>query len=217
MHTTITALQKALHSASISLSDERVASLDSFLSLINKWNRVYNLTAVRQPEEMIPRHIIDSLTLLPYLSDLKNDLLKDGSVDVLDIGSGAGLPVIPLAIARPDLQFLSIESNGKKTRFQQQAKLELNLGNVTVLQERVENVTVAAQVVVSRAFTAPDKFLTIANPLCVSGGRVMVMLGRVDKLPVDLSKPYVSSEIHQISIAGLDSERHIAVIKKQAD
>ena len=215
MSTIKTALQKALQAASISLPDEQVDKLDSFLALIDKWNRVYNLTAVRQVSEMIPRHIIDSLALLEHLSLIKNDLQDANGVDVIDIGSGAGLPVIPLAIARPDLSFLSIESNGKKTRFQQQVKLELKLGNVDVVQERVENVNAEAQVVVSRAFTAPDKFLKIAEPLCVSGGFVLVMLGLAEKLPVDLPKPFVLESIHQLTIAGLDSERHIAIIKKQ--
>lgn len=217
MTNTIAALQEALLLARISLLDEHVDKLGAFLVLINKWNRVYNLTAVRQPDEMIPRHIIDSLTLLKYLTEVKSDLQQDESVDVLDIGSGAGLPVIPLAIARPDLQFLSVESNGKKTRFQQQAKLELELRNVNVLQERVENVTASAQVVVSRAFTAPDKFLKIADPLCASGGQVLLMLGKAEKLPVKFPKPYELDAIHEITIDGLDSERHIAVIKKAID
>jgi len=143
---TLSLLQTALVQASIELPDEKLEQLNSFLQLINKWNKAYNLTAVRDIEQMIPRHIIDSLTVLPYLSGFGT--LEDGQVDVVDIGSGAGLPVIPLAIVHPQLQFLSIESNGKKTRFQQQAKLELGLSNLNVKQERVENVQAQASCVV---------------------------------------------------------------------
>ena len=160
---------------------------------------------------MIPRHIIDSLSLLAYLRTGDADI-SDSHIDVIDIGSGAGLPVIPLAIVHPQLKILSIESNGKKTRFQQQAKVELGLQNITVMQERVENVQAQASCVVSRAFTAPDKFLQIAGGLCKLGGQVLIMLGKADKLPEQLPEPFQLESVEQVRIAGVDSERHIAVV-----
>lgn len=206
-------LPSALTQAGIVLPVERIDMLDAFLALIVKWNRAYNLTAVRDIDQMIPRHIIDSLSLLPHLHTSKNSNVED-DFDVIDIGSGAGLPVIPLAIVHPELRFLSIESNGKKTRFQQQAKLELGLQNVTVMQERAENVSAQASCVVSRAFTAPDKFLQIADRLCKPGGQVLIMLGKADKLPDTLPMPFTLQSVARVRIDEMDSERHIACVSK---
>ena len=206
-------VKKALTQAAIELPAEQVQKLDAFLQLIGKWNRAYNLTAVREIDQMIPRHIIDSLSLLPYLPTDKGST-SDDHFDVIDVGSGAGLPVIPLAIVHPQLKFLSIESNGKKTRFQQQAKVELGLQNITVMQERVEKVQAQASCVVSRAFTAPDKFLQIARGMCKPGGQVLIMLGKADKLPDSLPEPFELETLEQVRIAGVDSERHIAVVSR---
>ncbi len=205
-------LKKALLQAAIELPAEQVQKLDGFLQLIAKWNRAYNLTAVREIDQMIPRHIIDSLSLLAYLR-IDKLCATDDNFDVIDIGSGAGLPVIPLAIVHPQLTFLSIESNGKKTRFQQQAKVELGLKNITVMQERVETVQAQASCVVSRAFTAPNKFLQIAEGLCKPGGQVLIMLGKADKLPDSLPKPFKLESLEKVRIAGVESERHIAVVR----
>jgi len=215
-------LQSALQKAAIDIDVEQVDKLDAYLQLIGKWNRAYNLTAVREIDQMVPRHIIDSFTLLPYLrigaasgTEAINGGVRDADelVDVIDIGSGAGLPVIPLAIMYPQLTFLSIESKGKKTRFQQQAKVELGLQNMTVLQERVENVQAQASCVVSRAFTAPAQFLAIAGKLCKPGGQVLIMLGKADKLPEQLPEPFALESFKQVHIAGVESERHIALVR----
>ncbi len=216
MSLTLSSLQTALTEAAIQLPVEQVHMLDAYLQLMGKWNRAYNLTAVREIDQMIPRHIIDSLSLLPHLRTGEASTDED-HIDVIDIGSGAGLPVIPLAIVHPQLKFLSIESNGKKTRFQQQAKVELGLPNLTVLQERVENVQAQASCVVSRAFTAPEKFLAIAQGLCKPGGQVLIMLGKADKMPEALAEPFVLESIEKVSIAGVESERHIAVVRVSAD
>ena len=211
MSLTNSSLQAALVEAAIKLPAEQIQKLEAYLLLISKWNRAYNLTAVREIDQMIPRHIIDSLSLLPHLRTGEAGT-TDEHVDVIDIGSGAGLPVIPLAIVHPQLKFLSIESNGKKTRFQQQAKVELALQNITVLQERVENVQAQASCVVSRAFTAPEQFLQIASGLCKPGGQVLIMLGKADKLPEKLPEPFQLEAVEKVNIAGVESERHIAVV-----
>ena len=113
-------LQQGLQSLNLQLSNEQQLTLIAFIELLKKWNRVYNLTAVHDRHQMLKRHILDSLSIAPYLKGAR----------VVDIGAGAGLPGIPLAIAYPDFQFVLIDSNRKKTRFMQQAKAELRLDNV---------------------------------------------------------------------------------------
>ncbi len=183
------------------------------VALLAKWNKVYNLTAVRDSRQMVDRHLLDSLVMSRWLPAKPAD---DQSVfDVMDVGTGAGLPVLPLALIRPDLRFLSVESNGKKTRFQQQAVLELGLGNVTVLQDRIEHVDAQAQLVLSRAFTAPVDFLRIAQTLCVPDGAVAVMLGRAERLPETLLPHYELQELVEVEVPGTDSARHVALCRRQ--
>lgn len=194
------------------VSDDLLPKLEQFLQLLTKWNRVYNLTAVRDPVQMVDRHIMDSLIMNRWMPEPTS---VDGLSDVMDIGSGAGLPVIPLAISRPDLSFISIESNGKKTRFQQQAVMELKLPNVRVINERVENVHETAQMVLSRAFTAPEEFLQICVPLCAQNGRVAIMLGQVERFPPTLSEEYVLEELVAVDVPGTESARHVAVCRRR--
>jgi len=125
-------LQRGLSELSLSLSTDQCDKLVHYVQLLNKWNRVYNLTAVRDPVRMISRHILDSLVLMRYLS---------GST-LLDVGSGAGLPGLPLAIAKPDLSCTLLDSVGKKTRFMQHAVTELGLTNIDVVHARVEDATI---------------------------------------------------------------------------
>lgn len=187
--------------------------LVSLVALLCKWNKVHNLTAVRDPLAMVDRHLLDSLVMSRWLP---LPSAANGAVyDVMDIGTGAGLPVLPLALVRPDLRFLSVESNGKKTSFQQQAVLELGMRNVTVLHERVENVTHSAHMVMSRAFTAPVDFLKIAEPLCIRGGMVAVMLGHAERLPTMLGDAYTLSELVEVDVPGTESARHVALCRRQ--
>ncbi len=187
----------------------------AYLSLLAKWNRTYNLTAVRDPVKMLDRHLLDSLMMNRWLPE-KSDL-QHSDADVMDIGSGAGLPVLPLAIIRPDLQFASVESNGKKTRFQQQVLMELGLKNVKLINQRIEAVTDTAHMVTSRAFTAPQDFLSIAHPRCAESGRVAVMLGVAERMPQNVGPLYCLEEMVEVEMPGTDSARHIAVCRRQAE
>lgn len=211
------------------------ARLLRFVALLHKWNRVYNLTAVRDPREMIARHLLDSLTLLPWLpppraepcvdgiddavGDTASDTVRAAEVDLLDIGSGAGLPSIPLAIARPDLRILSVDTNGKKTRFQQQAKLELALSGLTIRQARIETLTesgsvVRARCVTARAFTDPAAFLNLAAPFCRQGGYALMMLGQreaADALPAGGTAGFGPVTVHPVTVPGIDGARHLAI------
>lgn len=182
-----------------------------YISLLVKWNRVYNLTAVRDPCDMVRRHLLDSLVLCHWLPEAS--CAGEKRVDVVDIGSGAGLPVLPLAIVRPDLTFASIESNGKKTRFQQQALVELGVSNVQIYNQRVQDVALQADFVTSRAFTAPADFLQIAQALCSTQALVAIMLGHSDRLPDPLPSTFSLQELVPVDIPGNSVPRHIALCR----
>jgi len=213
-------LLEGLCSLDVSLSPPRQELLVAFVLLIAKWNRVYNLTAVREPSAMIERHVLDSLSLLRWLPaspirlDTSRAPIPDNVFDVIDVGSGAGLPVLPLAIARPDLTFLSVEANGKKTRFQTQAMVELALGNVQVVQQRAEAMSALAQSVTSRAFAAPEQFLQVAGPLCLAGGQALVMLGRAERMPQELPGGFAGADVQRITAGLQTAARHVAVCHK---
>lgn len=204
---------------SLALTTEQIDLLIQFLRILNKWNRVYNLTAVRSIDDMVGRHVLDSLAVLQWLPPVVETshalVNKDATADVLDVGSGGGLPVIPLAILRPDLQFVSVESNGKKTRFQHQALLELGVRNVRVKQERVESTVDMAHTIVSRAFTAPERFLSAVEKNCLSGSQVIIMLGKKERMPEQLPSGFTLVEIREVDVPQCESIRHVAVCRKQ--
>ena len=156
-------LAGGLRELGLSLDDAQQQALLAYRDLLVKWNRAYNLTAVRDPGEMIQRHLLDSLSVLAHLDDR----------DTLDVGTGAGLPGIPLAIARPDLRFVLLDSNGKKTRFVRHARRELGLSNVEVVNTRVEQYRNAPSQIISRAFAALPDMLQALAPLITDGSRVL--------------------------------------------
>jgi 16S rRNA (guanine527-N7)-methyltransferase len=153
----------------INLEPEQKRKLLAYLVLLEKWNRAYNLTAVRDPEEMVSRQLLDALSILDLLTGRR----------VLDVGTGAGLPGIPLAVARPEWRFTLLDANGKKTRFVQQAKMELGLDNLTVIQARVEQFPTDDRFdsIVSRAFSSLPQFVELALPLLGENGILVAMKG----------------------------------------
>ena len=177
----------------------------AFVRLLAKWNAAYNLTAVRDPEAMIARHLLDSLVLLPYLQGPR----------VLDIGTGPGLPGIPLAVARPDFSFTLLDANAKKTRFVTQAVGELGLKNVEVVQSRVENYRPEQKfdTLVARAFSSIADMLKNTRHLCAPDGRFLAMKGvypdeELAALPAD----FAVHEVLALKVPGLDAARHLAII-----
>ena len=195
----------------LALPAETVERLLAFGELLLKWNKVYNLTAIRSPQEVITHHLLDSLAVLPRL---------EAVVRVADIGSGGGLPGIVLAIVRPGLIVSSIETVGKKASFQQQAKIELGLGNFSVFNKRVEQVEAdalpagAADGVISRAFSSLADFVRLSAHLLAEDGALYAMKG-VD--PVDevaaLPAGWVLAGTHALTVPGLGAERHLLVIR----
>jgi 16S rRNA (guanine527-N7)-methyltransferase len=197
-------LDGGLADLGLDVSDEGRKRLLAFVALLARWNRAYNLTAVRDPLRMVPRHLLDSLSISPFLR---------GS-PILDLGSGAGLPGIPLAILHPGRRFVLLDSNGKKTRFLRQAVLELALDQVEIVQARMESYRPQEKfaTIVSRAVTSLAELWAAAEPLLERRGRLLVMKGRFpgDELS-DLATPAPS--VQRLSVPFLDGERHLVEIR----
>ena len=176
--------------------------LAAYLALLERWNRAYNLTAIREPEAMVVRHLLDSLSILPWLEGPR----------ILDVGSGAGLPGIPLAIARPEYEFCLLDSNGKRTRFLTQATAELRLPNVSVVRSRVgeyQPVTLFNSVV-SRAFATLAELVADAGRLCAPTGRLLAMKGVFpDDELARLPSAYRVVGVYPLQVPHLDAERHL--------
>ncbi len=180
-----------------------------YIQLIARWNKAFNLTAIRDIEEMVSKHLLDSLVVQPYV---------EGQM-VLDIGSGAGLPGIPFAITSPDKQFTLIDSNGKKTRFLTQAKIDLKLDNVTVIHQRVEDYQPVKEghriyfdVITARAYASTDDILSTSAHLQNEATRILIMQGKLDEQIA--SEQYQLIDSHKLDVYGLQAERHLLEIKK---
>ena len=182
------------------------AKLLAYLALLDKWNRVYNLTAVRDAERMVSHHLLDSLAAVPYFT----------GQTVLDVGSGGGLPGIPLAIARPELQVTLIDSIAKKTAFLLQAKAELGLVNLKVVTSRVEDFRPESRfdVITSRAFSDLREFVTLTRHLLKPGGQWLAMKGLMPHEEIASLPDWVKvSANHALQVPGLDASRHLIVLE----
>jgi 16S rRNA (guanine527-N7)-methyltransferase len=176
-----------------------------YLALLAKWNRAYNLTAVRDPHAMVSRHLLDSLAILPWV----------GHGPLLDLGSGAGLPGIPLAIARPGLRITMLDANAKKARFLRQAVAELGLRGVEVVQGRAEAFQPAQPylTIVSRAFAALPEMVACSRHLLAQGGSWLAMKGRVPREEIAQLGLAYRTEIHPLEVPQEPGERHLLVIR----
>jgi 16S rRNA (guanine527-N7)-methyltransferase len=197
-------LQQGLRAMGLDLPAPTQEKLLNFLGLLEKWNHAYNLTAIREPEQMVSRHLLDSLALLPYLQGSR----------ALDIGTGAGLPGIPLAVARPDIEFTLLDSNAKKTRFVTQAAHELGLKNVTVAQARVEKFQPTAKfdILMARAFASIPDMLAASRHLCAPHGRFLFMKGVFPQDELAAVADGDRVEVKALHIPGLDAARHVVIL-----
>ena len=183
------------------------APLLAYMELLARWNRAYNLTAVREPARMVSHHLLDSLAVLPWVRGPR----------VADAGTGAGLPGIPLAVARPDWAFTLIDAGGKKTRFVTQAVAELGLANVTVVHSRVEDFRPEApfDTVVSRAFAALDGMLAATAHLGGPGTRWLAMKGRPPEAELAaVPAPFRVEAVEPVQVPGLDAARSVVIISR---
>jgi len=200
-----TLLARGLEQMNLPLPPQTQAKLLGYLALLAKWNRVYNLTAVRDPTQMVMRHLLDSLSVVPYIKGSR----------VLDVGTGAGLPGIPLALALPDVQFVLLDSNRKKTRFVTQAVADLGLSNVTVEACRIEDYRPGESfdTVISRAFSELVEMLTATGRLCRAGGVMLAMKGEYPAQELaGVPEGFAAATVHPLIVPGLDAKRHVVCV-----
>ncbi|AKH21123.1 16S rRNA (guanine(527)-N(7))-methyltransferase RsmG [Sedimenticola thiotaurini] len=194
-------LSDGLRAMAIDLSLEQQQQLLDYLGLLLKWNRAFNLTAIRDPEQMVSRQLLDSLSILPLLTGER----------VLDVGTGPGLPGIPLAVAQPDSRFVLIDSNGKKTRFVQQSLVTLGLPNVAVVRTRVEAYQAGTgfDTITARAFAALPKMVQLTRHLLADRGQLLAMKGTVPKDEIaELEAAGYRVEVVPLRVPGSDGQRH---------
>lgn len=200
-------LRDGLAEMNLSLTDGQQQKLLAFLALLNKWNKAYNLTAVRDERVMVSRQLLDSLSILPWVT----------TDHLLDVGAGGGLPGIPLAIALPDKRFTLLDSNGKKTRFLNQCVLELGLENVDVIHGRAEDCQPDQPFtqISSRAFTALENLVTWCSPLLDNEGEFLAMKGQFpDDEVAALPAGWQVKSSHSLKVPGADGERHLLVVAR---
>lgn len=199
-------LADGLSALGIALPEPVQQKLLDYLALLVKWNKVHNLTAVRDPDEMVTLHLLDSLSVLPHVA----------CSSLLDVGSGAGLPGIPLAIVRPDLQVTVLDSSHKKTTFQRQAKAELGLCNLDVVCARVEDYKPAGRFdcIISRAFSDIAEFMKLTSHLLADGGHWLAMKGvyPYDELAQIKEATF---EVMPLEVPGLQAQRHLVFIRAE--
>ena len=195
-------LAQGIASMGLAVSDDAQQKLLAYLALLQKWNKVYNLTAVRDPLEMVTLHLLDSLSVLPFVN----------SKNILDVGSGGGLPGIVLAICKPELQVTTIDTVQKKVIFMRQVKGELGLDNLTPVHARVENFKpdVPFEIVISRAFSEIALFVQLTKHLVAENGQWFAMKG---VMPADELEglQLTPTQVIALKVAGLDAERHLLV------
>jgi 16S rRNA (guanine527-N7)-methyltransferase len=197
-------LQQGVAALDLSIAEFQQEQLLRFIQLIEKWNKAYNLTAVRDPLDMVSLHLLDSLAILPHVKGTR----------VADIGTGAGLPGIPLAICRPDCHFTLIDSNSKKTRFVQQAVLELQLKNVEVVHGRVElfKPQLLFSTVISRAFASMGDIVQLTRHLLLDEGLLLAMKGQIPEQ--ELASLSLEYRVIPLVVPGIVAERCLICLEK---
>ncbi|WP_303902383.1 16S rRNA (guanine(527)-N(7))-methyltransferase RsmG [Thiohalomonas denitrificans] len=208
-------LATGLEAMGLALSEAQRELLIAYVGLLAKWNRAYNLTAVREPQEMVVRHLLDSLAVAPYLAQGRD---PGDALRVIDVGTGPGLPGIPLAVACPGDTFFLLDTNGKKTRFLTQAKAELGLGNVTVIHSRVEayRPDTPFDVVIARAFASLSEIASGCSHLLAPRGRVLAMKGARPEAELAALPAGLSAQAIRLTVPGLEQEqRHLIVISNE--
>lgn len=210
-HPQAAGLRQGVAALGLALSDAQLAQLLAYLDLLGKWNRVYNLTAVRQPQDMLRQHLLDSLAVWKPL----RERLGPGKLSVLDVGSGGGLPGVVLAIADPQLQVTCIDAVAKKASFVQHVAGNLGLPNLSGCHGRVEQVQESFDLITSRAFAALDDFVGWSHQALVEGGCWMAMKGKRPDEEIQTLPSWVEVfHVEPLAIPGLEAERCLVWLRR---
>lgn len=199
-------LSRLLDEAGISLTDHQKTQLVAYVDMLHKWNKAYNLTSVRDPAEMVVRHILDSIVIAPYLQGQR----------FIDVGTGPGLPGIPLAIVLPDAHFTLLDSLGKRVRFLRQVQHELKLENITPVQSRVEAYPSEPPFdgVISRAFASLNDMVSWCHHLPGEKGRFYALKGQLPEDEIaSLPDDFSVESVEKLRVPQLEGERHLVIIK----
>ena len=201
-------LEDSLKDSDLVVTQEKQQQLINYVLLMHKWNKTYNLTSVRNPRDMVIKHIVDSIAVAPFLDKVR----------YIDVGTGPGLPGIPLAIMCPDKQFVLLDSLGKRVRFMKQVAYELKIANIQPVQSRVEDFDPDVEIdgVLSRAFASLKDMLHWCQHLVNSHGVFIALKGHLPSNELEeLPLGFILQETIKLNVPGLDSERHIVMIKRQ--
>ncbi|KKW51999.1 16S rRNA methyltransferase [Pantoea ananatis] len=204
----INKLTSLLQAANISLTDQQKQQLVAYVGLLDKWNKAYNLTSVRDPQQMLVRHILDSIVVAPHLKGAR----------FIDVGTGPGLPGIPLSIVMPDAHFTLLDSLGKRVRFLRQVQHELGLTNITPVQSRVEDFPAEPPFdgVISRAFASLDDMVSWCHHLPAEDGHFYALKGvRPDDEIANLPAGYALDSVVALRVPQLEGGRHLVIIGRE--
>lgn len=202
-----TLLAEGVAGVGIEIDDQRKRALLGYLSLLKRWNRVYNLTTVKSDTDFVTRHLLDSLSVVPYLHGR----------NIIDIGSGAGLPGIPVALARPDLEVTLLDSNAKRCRFLRQVQAQLKLQNVSIVQQRAEKFHPHEKFdsLLSRAFSSLSSFIACSGHLLADDGQLLAMKGHwSDEESAEMALGFRVEDVIKLNVPGLPEQRHLVICKK---
>ncbi len=197
-------LSQGLEKMGLEIPPQTQSALIRYLLLMQKWNKAYNLTAIRDLDQMVIKHCLDSLSIKPFINESP----------ILDVGTGPGLPGIPLALTDPEKKFVLLDSNGKKTRFLTQVKIELGIENIEVIHSRVEDYQSGYEfgIITCRAFAAINTILERTQHLVTSTTRILAMKGK-EEMP-ELPPGFEQVNSHDLQVAWLDEERHLIELRK---
>lgn len=203
-------LHEGCQQLGLNLDDNILAQQIHYLGLLNKWNKAYNLTAVKGLNQQVSLHLLDSLSVLPFIE----------AANILDVGTGAGLPGIPLALALPERQFCLLDSNGKKIRFLRHVTFELGLDNVTLTQARMQayqiEVDAAYDVILSRAVTRIDELLCDTEHLATADCQWIFLKGPQVMSELEaIPEPFLLETVEEMCIPGVDGTRMIVIVKRK--
>ena len=203
-------LTKLIAATDLAVTAEQTDQLIAYVNLLDKWNKAYNLTSVRDPKDMIVKHIMDSIVVSTHLREVTSI-----GKEFIDVGTGPGLPGIPLAIVNPYLNFTLLDSLGKRVRFMTQVKHELKLDNIEPVQSRVEAFSGQYAGVLSRAFASVADMVYWSHHLVAENGKFFALKGLVDEEEIEALPNFVKVEqIHSLHVPQLDGERHLVLLNK---